>query len=172
MLFAPNPGILAAGVGSDPYQLFLDHINTRSGGSFRAFDATSLGNATYTTLAFDPAGLTMAGSSWGPSAASGRFRRASTSVGRIVQHGLLNEATFNRQVAGGLALLLVSEDLGTFSPYSGVNRNGFNSSNSSSSGVAGRIIEITWWEPDLAEARTINPTATSPTVTTYTGHLT
>lgn len=154
MRFAPNPGVLAAGVLVTPktYAEFVAHIDGRANLGFRAWsfsDGLSAGG--YTTTAAAATG-TMYGTPW-----LSNMSVAST-VCRIVQHGLPTEAAFNAQISGTRKIFFQISAGPSVASFSGLNRNGYSSLSIGGGPFSSNVCaELLYW--DGTQAQKMNPSS-------------
>lgn len=140
MFFAPNPGILAAGVSTGKtYAEFEAHITALATGGAAAWlgQSASTGNLLVTATNESLDGFDMYGSPWMAS------YRSISIVARAIQHAMPDEAEFNRQRSSGLSMLITVSNAGTGSVVP-LSRNGYTSL---SSGIAAirRVTEVLAW---------------------------
>lgn len=162
-----SPIIGRAGGAMKTYAEFLAYVATQAVDGDRSWtgQGVAAGSWRWTAAA---AGGTMVGSSWGPLSPDGLQPGAASRIARVVQHGLRDEPTLNAQVAGGLAGLIVIENVPYFPELlPAVNRNGFNSSSAVGSLSAVRCTRLDYFDPALGPM-TMNPSiGAGPTSLTW-----
>lgn len=146
MMFAGNPGVMAAGAGGKTYDEFVAHIVSLAGGQtapWRSEYAWPSGGAV-TTLVGSVLDRSMIGSSW-----TTHFRgdAGSSYVSRVVQHGMPDQDSFNEQLASGLQIFLRFTTPAAVTEFFSLNRNGYLSS-ASTTGLSFRrhLVELIYWD--------------------------
>lgn len=157
MYFAPNPGILAAGVSTGKtyaeYQARLAALAT-----YGVIDWSGIArDGRFRTTAAAPTGY-MYGSPW-----TGFFWRTNSTVARVIQHCMPSEAAFNALVAGGYEVFWQDVDPWGEGFLTGISRNGYSSSSwEEDERPRGRPDLFIYW--DGSRAMQVNPSAgTGPT---------
>lgn len=124
MFFAPNPGILAAGVSmGKTYAEFQAHIATlATGGSKDWANNPALAAGAYRTIAATSPGFAdMYGSVWNS------YVYDNVPPSRLCQHGLPSQAIFNAQTAAGYQIFFRIVSFGDQALFTALNRNGYTS---------------------------------------------
>lgn len=138
MFFAPNPGILAAGVSTGKtYADFVAHITALATGGALSWGGVTA-NGAFITTADASGGGSLVGSPW--NRVDG-FRSGSTStLFNVVRHSLPSEAAFNEQVSSLLTVFVQMEAAANQTAFPSVTRNGLVSTSYSGASVAARRV--------------------------------
>ena len=157
MFFAPNPGVLAAGVSTaKTYPEFLTYITAQAPTltDWGAFINTATGPIRLWPRAGLPSYMPMYGSPWGPLSPNGVSGSNSAWAG-VVWHAMPDLATFNAVRNATNQVLLQVEDGGISSPsYSSYSRNGLTSSSTASTGTyVRRVTEMLFYVPGQGPMR-------------------
>lgn len=143
------------------YAEFQAHIATLATGGVVSWTATT-GSAyptgVYRTTSASPTGLSMRGSPWS-SIAGGNL----SAVGRLVQHSMGSQASFDAIVAVGGEVLIQTTVTGDSNIFTSLNRNGYNSQDSSFDQTEVRIVRCLYFEPSIGAFETNPSTGTGPT---------
>lgn len=156
-MFAPNPGILAAGVSTTrTYAEWVSQADSLATGGALPWEVNAaIPPGSYTTTASAATGGALVGSSW-----NALFRRTTTasSVERVIQHGLQNSTIVSEQRAGGLKIFFRVVAADGSAGYVALNRNGFLSSASTGNSGNGAICDLLIrWDATLGKAFQSNP---------------
>lgn len=162
MLHMPTP-MLLGGEAATPYQLYQAHIRQRATGGSAGWSSFKTSAGSYYTTAGGAEGGGMIGSSW-----AAYVYEVSSTIQRVVLHGLPDRATFLAILAAGTDVFFRTESAGLTDNFEPRDRNGYYSL--SSNDVPGtyeahRLRELVWWTG--SEALTSDPFGGSPP-STYT----
>lgn len=148
-MFLPNPGVLAAGVGSGKtYEQFLTHITSiavngsKSGSGIYDEPDGTYGTRRYVIEDLSQSG-TMTGSPW-----ANYFAVGASAYSRIVQHSMPSFDSFVTQIDGARKLFIrIDWDANEYPLFSGVLRNGYQSSGFPSGLLAQASVgELIFWD--------------------------
>lgn len=144
MMFAGNPGVLAAGVGGKTYDEFVAHIEALATGGSAAWDVNGVrGTGSYVTT---PTAISLAdmwGSSWMATS------RNNSSPARLVQHGLPSQAAFDFVQSGLFKVFFRLNGTG-ITTHTALNRNGFLSKSVTAS-TGNECLEVIYWDGERAQ---------------------
>lgn len=156
MLGFPNPAILAAGATGRTYAEWQAHIAARATeGSVNQAGGTGGFEGIYRTT-LGPGAGTLYGTPW----LSYFYASSSSTVRRVIQHGLPSAAVFNEQVAGAGEVVFQLISIGFQDYFSELSRNGFTSLGGDLGGAPACVCPLVgWWDPATQSALMMNPQA-------------
>lgn len=141
MFFAPNPGVLAAGVSTGKtYAEWVAHATTLAAATVSWTGGVSGGN--FNTTAAPVTSEVMTGTPWG-----NRFRGPTSAVARMIQHALPSEAEFLAQVADARVIYFKTSSLAVGPSYVSLSRNGYTSLANGATGGPMICTDVKFWTP-------------------------